>query len=264
MAFISLKNLELTFRVRQERRVALKEYILRGLFLKGNNILTEIKALRGVTLDVQEGDRLGIVGHNGSGKSTLLKVIAGIYPPTGGECSVEGKISSLFDFTLGFEPLASGRDNIFYRGYLQGETPESIREKEEEIAEFSELKEFLESPVRCYSAGMIVRLGFAIATAIEPEILIVDECLSAGDIAFQEKARKRMESMIEKANLIVMVSHDLVALSEFCNRIVWMEQGTVRMDGSPDIVLEAYRKAMLGEPEATPPVVEAETLRLAS
>ena len=243
--------------------MALKSYLLRGLFRKCNNPHTTVHALRGIDLDIHEGERLGIVGHNGSGKSTLLKVIAGVYPPTSGQCLVDGDISSLFDFTLGFEPLANGRDNILYRAYLQGETPKSIGGKIEEIAEFSELGEFLDTPVRFYSSGMIVRLGFSIATAIEPEVLLVDECLGAGDLAFQNKARNRMEAMFDKARVIVMVSHDLGSLAKFCDRIIWMDHGRIRMDGPTDLVLQRYEEEMTGDRHDSPAVMPG-GMRIAS
>jgi ABC-type polysaccharide/polyol phosphate transport system ATPase subunit len=157
MAKIELRDIGLTFRLRQARRLSLKEYLLNLMFLNRNNPLISLHALDGVNLTAGDGDRVGVIGHNGAGKSTLLKLLAGVYPPTRGTRRVEGKICSLFDITLGFEPDATGRDNIMYRAYLQGETPRSLRRKIAEIEEFSELGEFLNTPVRYYSAGMAVR-----------------------------------------------------------------------------------------------------------
>ncbi len=242
MALIELDDVSLTFRVRSLGRMTLKEYLVRRLFRQSVNPLMEVQALRGVTLRVPEGQRLGILGHNGAGKSTLLKLLAGVYPPTRGRRHVEGRISSLFDIQLGFEPEASGWENIAFRGYLQGETPRSIGAKMQAIADFSELGDFLNMPVRHYSAGMMVRLAFSIATAIEPEVLLVDEVLSVGDMAFQEKARQRMRAMMSKAKLIVMVSHDLDSLAKLCDRGVWMEWGQVKMDGPMQEVITAYRQ----------------------
>jgi ABC-type polysaccharide/polyol phosphate transport system ATPase subunit len=199
-----------------------------------------------VSLQFQRGERVGIIGHNGAGKSTLLKVLAGIYPPTSGRRLVEGRISSLFDLALGFEADATGWENIAYRGYLQGETPASIRDKMQPIADFSELGDFLNMPVRYYSAGMMVRLAFSIATAIEPEILLVDEVLSVGDLAFQEKARQRMREMMAKAELIVVVSHDLDSLALLCDRAVWMDHGHVRLIGPTAEVVQAYTDSVHG------------------
>ncbi|HZU37185.1 MAG TPA: ATP-binding cassette domain-containing protein, partial [Gemmataceae bacterium] len=188
MARIELDDVSLTFRVRKNSRITLKEFLVGQLFRRSKNPIMQVNALRNVNLRIEQGDRVGILGHNGAGKSTLLKLLAGIYPPTSGRLMVQGRISSLFDISLGFEPEANGWENISYRSYLQGETPRTLRHKKAAIAEFSELGEFLNMPIRYYSAGMVVRLAFSIATAIDPEILLVDEVLSVGDLAFQIKA----------------------------------------------------------------------------
>src|SRR5262245_42513874 len=203
MARIELDAVSLTFRVRRTQGLTLKEFLVGGMFRRSANPIMEVPALRDVTFRLEKGERLGILGHNGAGKSTLLKLLAGIYTPTTGTRTVEGRISSLFDINLGFEAEASGWENIAYRSYLQGETPRTVREKREAIADFSELGDFLKMPVRYYSAGMIVRLAFSIATAIDPEILLIDEVLSVGDLAFQQKARQRMREMMNKAQVIV-------------------------------------------------------------
>src|SRR5438128_112906 len=244
MARIELDNLCLTFRVRQLRRITLKEFLVRRMFRKSANPVMKVNALRNINLVVCEGERLGVVGHNGAGKSTLLKVLAGIYPPTRGKRVMDGRISSLFDIALGFEGDADGWENISYRGYLQGETPRSVREKVQHIADFSELGDFLNMPVRYYSAGMMVRLAFSIATAIEPEILLVDEVLSVGDMAFQEKARLRMREMMSKARLIVCVSHDMTSLGKLCDRGVWMDHGRVRQEGTMKDIVDAYEDSV--------------------
>jgi ABC-type polysaccharide/polyol phosphate transport system ATPase subunit len=246
MARIELDNLCLTFRVRQMRRITLKEFLVRRMFRKSANPVMKVNALRNINLVVREGERLGVVGHNGAGKSTLLKVLAGIYPPTRGKRIMDGRISSLFDIALGFETDADGWENISYRGYLQGETPRSIRAKMNQIAEFSELGEFLNMPVRYYSAGMLVRLAFSIATAIEPEILLVDEVLSVGDMSFQDKARQRMRDMMSMARLIVVVSHDLVSLNKLCDRGIWMDHGQIRQQGTMKEIVDAYTESVKG------------------
>src|SRR6516165_1320690 len=240
MAYIDLDRVSLTFHVRKCGRVSLKEFLVRQMYRQSVNPIMEVRALRDVTLHIGEGERVGIIGHNGAGKSTILKLLAGVYPPTNGTRQVDGQISSLFDIALGFETDASGWENIMYRGYLQGETPTTIKDKIQGIADFSELGEFLAMPVRYYSAGMMVRLAFSIATAIEPEILLVDEVLSVGDMAFQQKARQRMRDMMAKARLIVMVSHDLTSLAQFCTRGIWMDHGAIRMDGPIEKVTAAY------------------------
>lgn len=248
MAKIELTRVGLTFRVRKQAgRLSLKEYLVRGLFIRPAESVMEVRALEDVSLSFRAGDRVGIIGHNGAGKSTLLKLLAGIYEPTRGQCVVEGSVSSLFDLMLGFEPEASGWDNIRYRGYLQGETPRSINRKIQAIADFTELGEFLNIPVRHYSAGMLVRLAFAIATAIEPEVLLIDEVLGAGDAAFQDKARRRMREMMDRAELIVAVSHDLESLARICELGVWMEKGRVRMIGDIEDVIKAYLNSLSDE-----------------
>jgi ABC-type polysaccharide/polyol phosphate transport system ATPase subunit len=243
-ARIELDKINVTFRVRRQRRVTLKEYLIQQILRRGLNPLLEVAALKDISFRAREGDRLGVLGHNGAGKSTLLKLLAGIYPPTSGRRTVRGQISSLFDIALGFEMEATGWENIAYRGYLQGETPRTIRAKRDGIAEFSELGQFLDMPVRFYSAGMLVRLAFSIATAIDPEILLVDEVLSAGDLAFQQKARRRMREMMAKARLIVMVSHDLESFHKFCDRVIWLDHGRIRAEGPPGEVVAAYRTSV--------------------
>lgn len=250
MARIELDNASLTFEVRERGRMTLKEYFVGGWYRKGANSVRRIPALQNIHLEVHEGERLGIIGHNGAGKSTMLRMLAGIYPPTSGKRIVEGRISSLFDVTLGFELDANGYENIRFRGYLQGETPRSIAEKLEEIVEFTELKEFMNIPVRYYSAGMLVRLGFAIATVIQPEILLVDEVLGVGDFNFQRKARSRMRDMMDKAKLIVAVSHDLNTMAKFCTRVVWLDHGTMKAVGPAPEMIERYKEHMsAGRPE---------------
>jgi ABC-type polysaccharide/polyol phosphate transport system ATPase subunit len=240
MARIELDKVGVTFRVRPSGRITLKEFLIRQVSRRSASPMIKVRALQEVSLSFREGQRVGIIGPNGAGKSTLLKVLAGIYPPTRGQRHVEGRISSLFDIALGFEGDANGWENISYRGYLQGETPRSMRDKIAPIAEFSELGDFLNMPVRYYSAGMMVRLAFSIATAIEPEILLVDEVLSVGDMAFQEKARRRMQEMMAKAQLIIAVSHDLTSLAKLCDRGVWMDHGRVRQVGPISEIIHAY------------------------
>jgi ABC-type polysaccharide/polyol phosphate transport system ATPase subunit len=244
MARVELDNVGLTFEVRQRGRVTLKEFLVRFLFRASVNPVIRVDALRDVNLTVSAGERVGILGHNGAGKSTLLKLLAGIYPPTQGQRIVQGRISSLFDIALGFEMEANGWENIACRGYLQGETPRSVRAKKQAIAEFSELGQFLDMPVRYYSAGMLVRLAFSIATAIEPQILLVDEVLSVGDLAFQQKATERMRGMMKQAEIIIMVSHDLTSLARFCQRGIWLDHGRVRLDGPMADVVAAYQASV--------------------
>lgn len=242
MARIELDKVSLTFRVRQHGRITLKEFLVRQMFRRAVNPMIEVRALQDVSLRINEGERVGIIGANGAGKSTLLKLLAGIYPPSRGRRIVEGRICSLFDLVLGFEPDATGWENIYFRSFLQGETPRSVKTKLQSIAEFSELGNFLDMPVRYYSAGMLVRLAFSIVTASEPEILLVDEVLSVGDLSFQTKARQRMSEMIDRARLIVTVSHDLETMGLFCETGIWMDRGQIRLVGPVEEVTAAYTK----------------------
>lgn len=251
MARIELRNAGVEFQLRKTAQVTLKEYLLRGLFLRRADDTMKVQALRDIDFTAADGDRIGIIGHNGAGKSTLLKLIAGIYPPTIGQRTVTGRISSLFDITLGFEEEANGWDNIRYRSYLQGESPREVKSKMLEIAAFSELGEFLNVPLRAYSAGMRIRLAFAIATAANPEVLLIDEILGVGDLAFQLKARERMKQMMRAARLLVLVSHDLEALPAMCDRTIWMNQGQIVMCGRTEEVIAAYTESAAPRGEAT-------------
>jgi len=246
MARIELSNASVTFTVRAQKKVTLKEYLVRGLFRGSVNPAVQVHALSGINLSLRVGQRIGILGHNGAGKSTLLKLLAGIYPPTDGARAVDGKICSLFDISLGFEPEASGWENITYRAYLQGETPASLKGKIDDIAAFTELGDFLDLPVRHYSAGMLMRLAFSLATAIEPEVLLVDEVLAVGDLSFQHKAQGRMKEMMASARVMVIVAHDLTTIRDLCTTVVWMEHGQVRMQGDPEEVIEAYVESVNG------------------
>lgn len=228
--------------------MSLKQYLVKQMFRRSKNPVMDVKALDRVSIRFDPNERYGIIGHNGAGKSTLLRLLGGIYPPTSGRRIVEGRISSLFDIGLGFQMEATGWENIAIRGYLQGETPSSIQAKIHEIAEFTELGDFLEMPIRHYSPGMLVRLGFSVATAIEPEILLIDEILSAGDMAFQAKAMKRMKDLLDQAHLIVIVSHDTNTLADLCTKLIWMDHGRIHLVGETDTVLEAYNSHMRSEP----------------
>jgi ABC-type polysaccharide/polyol phosphate transport system ATPase subunit len=240
MVGIRLKDVSLQFRVRRSGKIGLKEFVVQGLFRRNANPYLEINALNGVNLTIEDGQRVGIIGHNGAGKSTLLRLLAGVYPATSGECHVHGKISSLMDIGLGIEPAASGWENIAYRCYLQGDTPADVLAKRQDIADFSELGEMLQMPVRFYSSGMYVRFAFAVATAIQPEILLLDEIFNAIDMGFHQKARSRMLDLVDKSRLMVFVSHDLPSIEEFCNRVIWMDKGTIIEDGKTRDVLQKY------------------------
>jgi|SRR5579872_2851580 len=244
MPIINVQNVSLTFNVQQNKKVSLKEYLVKGMFRPSVNPAMTIHALSDVSFTGREGERIGVIGHNGAGKSTLLKLLAGIYPASEGNVEVKGSICSLFDISLGFEPQATGWENIVFRSYLQGETPASVHSKLDDIGAFTELGDFLNMPVRNYSAGMMMRLAFSIATAAEPEILLIDEVLAVGDMAFQIKAKKRMQELMASSRLMVIVAHDLVTLRETCTRVIWMKHGKIEMDGPCDEVIRQYKQAV--------------------
>lgn len=245
-AYIHMEHVNMSYPSNIYNARTLKEEIFARLqFEKPKPLLRDVKALKDFSLHVGEGERLGVIGHNGSGKSTLLRTIAGIYPIESGSIDVVGKIHALFDIGLGFDPEATGRENILYRGLLIGATPDEIREKTEEIIEFSELKEFIDYPIKSYSSGMMVRLAFSVSTSLTGELLLLDEVMSAGDISFVGKAQERMRKVIDKARIMVFVTHDLGSLTQVCTRAIMLQSGRIVMDGKPNEVADYYRKVML-------------------
>ncbi|RWP97591.1 ABC transporter ATP-binding protein, partial [Mesorhizobium sp.] len=187
-----------------------------------------VTALEGVSFSLEAGDRLGLVGANGAGKTTLLKVLYGIYEPTNGTVAIDGRVDALFNIALGFRTEATGRRNIELRGLINGWTPDEIRARMDDIIEFSELGDFIDLPFKSYSQGMAARLAFSIATSFEPEILLMDEWIGAGDPKFQDKARRRMNEMAEKAGIIVLASHNHALLQKTCNKILELEEARVK------------------------------------
>jgi len=247
MSCIEFENVELSYPVRENRGFTLKELVLHGLFRREQKKRwSTVHALRGVTFQIHNHERVGVIGHNGAGKSTLLRTVAGVYPVSAGSRRVDGVVCSLFDIGLGFEYSATGWENIRFRGYLQGETPRTLESKITEIAEFAELGEFLNLPLNCYSTGMVMRLAFAIATSAEPEILLIDEVFGTGDSAFQHKALQRLQDIMNKAKIVVMVGHDLAMFEHFCSRVIWLDHGKVLMDGAAHEVIARYKDFMAG------------------
>jgi ABC-type polysaccharide/polyol phosphate transport system ATPase subunit len=210
-----------------------------------------VRALDRISLDVRHGDLLGLVGHNGAGKSTLLRVLAGIYEPSHGHCKIEGRVSPLFVTAPGLDFEETGYENIFTCGRYLGMSRREIKAKIKEIDQFAELGDYLRLPVRTYSTGMVVRLGFAIATAIDPEILLLDEGLGAGDARFAERARKRVEALIARSSIMVLASHSDELIRQMCNRAILLEHGRIIAHGTPDEVLSRYRD-MQSTPSPTP------------
>lgn len=203
-----------------------------------------VRALQGVTFSVEAGERVALIGENGSGKTTLLQVLAGIYTPDEGVVEIEGRTTALVNINLGMNAEASGHRNITLRGLAAGRARDEIEERRAEIAAFSELGDFLDLPVETYSAGMRMRLNFAIATAFEPEVLILDEWLSAGDTAFRKKATERMRAFVDKAGILVLASHSPSLLADTCKRALWLDAGRVRAEGKVNEILKAYGEEM--------------------
>lgn len=244
MARVELENASVTFHVTERGPVSLRDWLCAKFAPRFGSTIMEVQALKNVNLRFHDGDRIGIIGHNGAGKSTLLLVLADIYSLTSGVRRVQGRVSTLFNMSFGFQPHATGWENIRCCGYLQGETRKSIAAKIRAIGDFSELGEHLRMPVQYYSTGMRMRLGFSIATAIEPDILLVDEALSAGDIYFRAKAKARIRSVMSSASIVVVVSHDHNILKELCDKLIWLNGGSIEAEGLPDEVLGAYEAEM--------------------
>nr|WP_152823104.1 MULTISPECIES: ABC transporter ATP-binding protein [unclassified Corynebacterium] len=206
-----------------------------------------VEALRDVNLHLREGDRVGLVGHNGAGKSTLLRLLSGIYEPTRGSAAVRGRVAPVFDLGVGMDPEISGYENIIIRGLFLGQTRRSMRKKMDDIAEFSELGEYLNMPLRTYSTGMRVRLALGVVTSIEPEILLLDEGIGAVDAAFMAKARVRLQEMVQRSGILVFASHSNDFLAQLCNTALWVDHGTIRQAGLVDEVVEAYEGPEAGK-----------------
>ena len=203
-----------------------------------------VQALRDISFGLRAGDRLGLVGGNGAGKTTLLRTLAGILEPMLGTVRVQGSLNALLDPMLGMNADLTGRENIMLRGQYSGLTRPEIKRLEEDVRAFAQLDAFIDLPVRIYSSGMVVRLGFALATSIRPQVLLMDEWFLAGDAAFLDRARERLEDMVKGAEILVLSTHQAGIVADWCTRVIWLDQGRVRADGTPDDVLPQY----LGHP----------------
>jgi len=234
MSFIHVQDVSLRFIKHLNRPNSLKESVIQYLlnFGKPSYQMQDFWVLRDVGFELQDGDRLGIIGVNGAGKSSLLKVITGIYQPTQGHVAVAGRISSLIELGAGFDPELTGRENIYLNCLISGFSKREIQKKEASIIEFSELKDFIDSPIKYYSSGMALRLGFSIATTINPEILIFDELFAAGDMCFVEKALERINDMVRNAHIFVTVSHDNAQVRSLCNKVLYLKDRRVEYFGN--------------------------------
>jgi len=215
-----------------------------GNISKDNDGAVIIQALRNISFLLQSGDSLGLIGKNGSGKSTLLRVLAGIYAPTSGTVFLQGKAVPLLDISLGLDDQSTGRQNISLRGLLIGMSEDEIRRKTDEIVQFAELENYIDLPLRTYSNGMRVRLAFSISTAIEADIMLLDEVLGVGDISFQEKAKKRLRELHSRAKITVHAIHDERTILDSCNKALWLEGGAMRVYGDAEAVVREYRNSV--------------------
>lgn len=238
---IEVKDVTMCFQMMDNRATSIKEYIIR--FLKREVHHSQFEALKNVSFHVERGEVVGLIGRNGAGKSTILKVISGILLPSEGTVSVKKNVVPMLELGSGFDFDMTGRENIFLNGAILGFSEEFLKSKYDEIVEFAEIGQFIDIPTRNYSSGMIARLAFSIATLVEPEILIVDEVLSVGDLAFQEKSHKRMMELMGGGTTVLFVSHDLAQIKKMCQHVVWLEHGQVIMFGETEEVCRKYEES---------------------
>ena len=238
---IEIKNVSVVFKRTTEKMTSLKEYFINSLKKKIKK--EKFVALEDINITIKKGEIVGLLGLNGAGKSTLLKVISGIIKPTSGEVKLNGKMAPLIELGAGFDPELTGRENIFLNGSLLGFSKKELKDKIEDIIDFSELKEIIDIPLKNYSSGMYARLGFSIATIYEPEILIIDEVLSVGDFHFQEKSLNKIMEMIEKGTTVLFVSHDIEQVEKLCKKAIWLEKGKVKVIGDAKKICKEYSKS---------------------
>ncbi len=243
MAHIIFEHVNIDFPIYNAKNRSLKNTVMQAA--TGGTVSfgaegTVIRSLEDVSFQIGEGERVGLIGHNGAGKSTLLRALSNVYAPTSGRAEIVGEIGSLVDISLGIDGEATGRENIYIRGALLGLKKREIASRFDEIVKFSELGEFINMPVRTYSSGMHLRLAFAVATIIRPEILLMDEWLSVGDASFNEKAEQRLSDLVQSSRILVIASHSRALIERTCNRVMWFEHGRLKMDGSPKDVCAQY------------------------
>lgn len=242
---IKLENVGVKFNLGIERNYSFKQLfvdILKGK--KKKKVDNSFWALKDLNLEIKKGEVIGFVGSNGAGKSTLLKVVAGVIKPSEGNVSVGGAISPMIELGAGFDMDLTARENIFLNASILGYSEEFVKEKFDEIVDFSELHDFIDVPVRNFSSGMVARLAFSVATVVEPEILIVDEILGVGDIAFQTKSENKMMQMIKGGTTVLYVSHSIQSVKNLCTKVVWLDHGKIVKVGKPEIVCDEYEKSM--------------------
>lgn len=246
MSRIKLQNVNLAYPIYDPHYKSIKVHLLQkvpvgGTISRQENHKASIIALKNVSLDLVEGDRLALLGNNGAGKSTLLRVLAGVYVPQTGCVNIDGKVSTLFDVGLGMDPSASGYENIILRGLIMGLSRKEIDEKTEAIAEFSQLGSFMDMPIRTYSSGMTLRLAFSISTHIDPDILLMDEWIGTGDEQFQERAKVRLNEFVMKSNILVLATHRIELVQSLCNKAILLHQGEIIDAGETDKIINSYQ-----------------------
>lgn len=240
MSSISVDELSIKFRIYHDHSPSLKDVVAGFFSSRKSTSYSDFWAVNQVSLQIKAGERVGIVGRNGAGKSTLLKALCRIYEPSSGSVRVTGHIAPLLEIGAGFHPEFTGRENIHLNGAILGFSRAQLASIEEEVINFAELQEFIDTPVKYYSTGMYLRLAFSIATAVQPEILILDEMFAGGDAGFVQKATARMKRAVEAASIMVLVSHDLALLESMCTRVIWMDKGKVLQDGPAKDVMALY------------------------
>jgi ABC-type polysaccharide/polyol phosphate transport system ATPase subunit len=240
MSKIHVESLSIKFRIYRDRAPSIKDFFVNFFKHKIYNSFSDFWAIKDVSLDINAGDRVGIIGHNGAGKSTLLKALCRIYEPSKGLVTVAGRIVPLLEIGAGFHPEFTGRENIFLNGAIFGYSKKQLQNIESEVISFSEVEDFIDTQVKYYSTGMYMRLAFSLATAMKPDILVLDEVFAGGDAAFLEKAKPRLQALIESANIMVMVSHDHNLVESLCNRVIWLDHGKLIADGKPKDIINRY------------------------
>lgn len=237
---IKLQDIAVQYRLVKERPKTFQEYVIN--YLKGKRINTEVSwALRDISLNIYKGESIGIIGHNGAGKSTLLKVISSVIKPLEGKVIVNGKIAPLIEIGAGFDYELTGKENIYLNASILGFSRKEIEERYDSIVDFSEMREFINTPLKNYSSGMIARLGFSIATEVSPDVLIVDEVLAVGDAHFRKKSKERILEFKKKGVTILFVSHSMEDVRALCDRAVWLDRGRMKMTGEPKEVIREYQ-----------------------
>jgi ABC-type polysaccharide/polyol phosphate transport system ATPase subunit len=235
---VRAQNVSVTYRTTFERTPTFKSAITR--FGRGERAVREVEALKNVSFEITDGTALGIVGSNGAGKSTLVRTLGGILPPTSGRIEVHGRISALLALGVGFNAQLSGSENVMLGGLAAGLSRRQVQERAKDIEEFAELGDFMDLPIRTYSSGMRSRLAFAVSVHMDPDILMIDEALSAGDAKFKKKAAAKMHELMGSARAMFIVSHSMPSIKEMCNRAIWLHKGQLRLEGEVDEVIAAY------------------------